>query len=147
MLTTVIAPEEDIIFFCQDRRLVARVLPHCYQFLQDRHRSSNTGHPTGSGHKRTPYPTGCFSTAWRFSPLTSNARISAVAYFWTAWLPAAQLQGGRVWVLRLHTAHRYVSPVGAGSGITSTGSIVGDDEVTTVAGRRHDKNDLNIYTY
>lgn len=95
-------------FSCQDRRLVAHVLRHCYQFLQDRYRSS-TGHPTGSGHKRTPRSTGIFSTEWRFSPPTSHARISAAAYSGTAWLPAAQLQGGRVLLLRLRTAHRYVS--------------------------------------
>lgn len=75
-------------FSCQDRRLVAHVLRHCYQFLQDRYRSS-TGHPTGSGHKRTPRSTGIFSTEWRFSPPTSHARISAAAYSGTAWLPAA----------------------------------------------------------
>ncbi|CAI1997870.1 hypothetical protein SERMPA_00089 (plasmid) [Serratia marcescens] len=96
-------------FSYQGRRLAARVQRHCYQDRQDRHRSSRTAHPTGSGHKRTPRPTGISSTEWRFSPPTSHAGISAAVYSGIAWLPAAQLPGGRVWLLRWPTAHRYVS--------------------------------------
>lgn len=69
-------------FSYQGRRLAARVQRHCYQNQQDRHRSSSTAHPTGSGHKRTPRPTGIFSTEWRFSPPTSHAGIPKGTKIW-----------------------------------------------------------------
>lgn len=96
-------------FSYQGRLLAARVQRHCYLVLQDHHRNSSTGHPTGSEYKRTPRPAGISSTEWRFSPPTSHAGISATAYFGTAWLPAAQLPGGRVFPLPPRTVHRYVS--------------------------------------
>lgn len=82
---------------------------HCYQVLQGRHRSSSTAHPTGSGHKRTPRPAGIFLTVSCFFPPTSHAAMSAAAYFGTAWLPAAEMPWGRVFLLLSRTAHRYVS--------------------------------------
>ena len=54
-------------FSCPDRPLVARAQQRYYPALPDHHRSSNTGHPTGSVHKRTPRLTGIFSTEWHFS--------------------------------------------------------------------------------
>lgn len=74
-------------FSYQGRLLAARVQRHCYQVLQDRHRNSSTGHPTGSEYKRTPRPAGISSTEWRFSPPTSHAGISATAYFGTGCQP------------------------------------------------------------
>ncbi len=72
--TTMIAAES---FSCRDRPLVVRAQQRYYPVLPDHYRSSNIGHPTGSGHKRTPRPTGIFSTEWRFSPPTSHEGISA----------------------------------------------------------------------
>lgn len=89
-------------FTCQDRPLVVRILRHCYQLLQSRYRSNSSvvqGTPLGQWHKRTPHPTGIFSTEWRFSLPTRHAGTPA-AYFRIAGLPAVQLPGGRVWLLR-----------------------------------------------
>lgn len=71
----------------QDRRCTAPVRRRCYPVLQGHHHSSSTARPTGSGRKRTPRPTGIFSTASRFSlPVSHAGRPAAVC----SRLPAAR---------------------------------------------------------
>lgn len=68
-----VAAEEDKILFPK----TDLVRQHCYQVLQDRHRSSSTGHLTGSGHKRTSRTDGIFRQGGVFSTNQSCSDISS----------------------------------------------------------------------
>jgi hypothetical protein len=100
-LTAVVAAEEDKILFpktdgtkgsfgCVVIRLCQAIITVVAQRI-----------PLVQGISERFAQTGFFDRV-ALSPLTSHAGISAAAYFGTAWLPAAQLQGGPVLLLRLN---------------------------------------------